>query len=84
MGKYNVGELLVTKRHVGIYVEEHNGEIIDEVIDYPKGEVFEILEVIEEDGDVSYRIDFGIDNGQIDYTLLEWQIDGFLEEEADE
>lgn len=82
MSKYKVGQLLVTGGDVGIHVEEYNGKRIDAVVEYPKGEVFEIMEVVEKDGeDTEYRINFGIDVWDIDYTFEEWQIDSFLERE---
>lgn len=75
MSKYEIGQLLVTGRDVGISIEE-----FDAIVDYPKGEVFEILEVIESDDEKpSYRMDFGIDNGEKDYTFDEETIDSFLQ-----
>lgn len=82
MAKFSVGQLLITERPVNIFIEEFNGKIIDTEVDYHRGEVFEILEVIEEDSETNYVIEFGTDNGQMKYTFDEWQVEDFLQSEG--
>lgn len=87
MGKFKVGQELITERHVGISVFEMNGITIDDVVDYPKGEVVEILEDL---GNGDYRIEFWTDintkvNGKgVTYVFDEETIEKWLTEEKEE
>lgn len=77
--KYKVGQILVTERHVSIYVGEMNGRVIEQDVDYPIGTSFEIVEVILSKHKIpSYSINFLIDNSDIIYKFDEWEINSFI------
>ena len=87
---FQVGQTLVTGRNVGISVDNMNGVPFDEVVEYPKGVAFEILNTIKNDDGVSYEIEFWQDadvkvNGEnVTYEFDEETIQSFLESEQDE
>lgn len=86
MSKYEVGQQLIIERHVAISVFTMNGVRYNEVIEYPKGEVIEVLEVL---GDGDYKVEFWLDsdvlvNGEkVTYILDEDTIEDWLEEEEE-
>lgn len=57
---FNQGQELIIERDVAIAVHEMNGLEMDEVIEYPKGEVIEILKVL---ANKNYEIEFWTDAG---------------------
>lgn len=81
MGKFTVGQQLIIEKNVGIAVFEMNGVEFDEVVNYPKGEVVEIL---EDKGNGEYKIEFWTDadtiiNGEgITYLFDEEIIESWL------
>lgn len=77
INKYNVGESYELKRDVGIYLDNY-----DQVVDYPRGELFDILSVREESGIIKYRIEFWMDEDQ-KYEFDEIAIDSFLEDDEE-
>lgn len=86
-----VGQTLITERNVATVVENMNGVSYDDrpLVEYPKGEAFEIVDAIEEDGKPSYTIAFFTDtsllvNGDpVTYSFDEETILSFLKEEEE-
>lgn len=81
------GQKLITKREVVISVYEMNGEKINDIINYPAGEVIEILEELENN---TYLLEFWMDadvmvnEQKVTYSFDEKTIQEWLtEEEAD-
>lgn len=87
MSKFEKGQKLITGKAVSISVHEMNGKVLEEVIEYPKGEVIEVLEVL---GNGSYKIEFWTDdntlfNGErITYEFDEETLASFLSEENED
>lgn len=87
---FQIGQTLVTGRNVGISVDNMNGVSFDEVVEYPKGEAFDILNVIKHDDGVSYKIEFWqdadvkVNEENVTYEFDEETIQSFLESEQDE
>lgn len=89
MKDFMVGKTYITERHVAISVHDMNGIEIDEVIDYPKGEVFEVLEIVENDGEEEFVIEFWLDTDQkingekVTYNFGKEELSSFLNESED-
>lgn len=58
MSNFKEGQELIIERDVAIAVHGMNGFEMDEIIEYPKGEVIEILQILE---DKNYKIKFWTD-----------------------
>lgn len=78
------GQKLITKREVVISVYEMNGEKINDIINYPAGEVIEILEELENN---TYLLEFWMDadvmvnEQKVTYSFDEKTIQEWLTEE---
>ncbi|MDT0160446.1 hypothetical protein [Bacillus sp. AG4(2022)] len=58
MSNFKVGQQFFTNKSVAISVHEMNGCELNEIIEYPKGEVLEILKKLN---DNNYEVDFWCD-----------------------
>ena len=60
---FKQGQKLITEREVSIGVYEINGLPAHEIVTYPKGEVFEIVECLENN---EYELKFWLDSNATD------------------
>ena len=87
MNKYSKNQTLITERPVAISVHEMNGKELNEVIEYPKGETVEILEVL---ANKNYKLEFWTDSNEtfndqpVTYEMDESTIDEWLKKEEEE
>lgn len=76
--KFQAGQKHITEKPIAISVLDNEGN--DATVEYPKGEVFEILSASRnQNGEVSYEIEFWLDSGLMTYSFDEEVIQSFLE-----